>query len=354
MNLCDYGCGKEAKFLFKNGKYCCSKNISFCESIKNKIGSKNSNNHWGETAKNKRNETIDNYELNHDSTKLCSYNCGNIAKYIFKNGKFCCEKRPSMCSMVIKIKKYKTPWNKGIKTNIIPWSKGLTKYTDERVRSISEKNTGKKLTQEHKTKLKKIKLKLFKDKTKHPSYKGEYYSKNIPLYDTYASKLTIEEEPKRDDLDKNILTVICTYCKKRFIPKATDVVERINSLNGDYGERRLYCSKECKNECPIFKRRIYQSNHPKNKNVYYNSSEYNIFRNFVLKRDNNICQYCGEKAEHVHHTKPQKLEPFFSLDPDYAISVCKTCHYKYGHQDECSTTNIGNKICLDLIKTGDM
>lgn len=30
MKLCDYGCGKEAKFIFKNGKKCCSKNHRQC------------------------------------------------------------------------------------------------------------------------------------------------------------------------------------------------------------------------------------------------------------------------------------------------------------------------------------
>jgi len=35
--LCDYGCGQEAKYQFKNGKWCCSKNVSQCSEIKNKI-----------------------------------------------------------------------------------------------------------------------------------------------------------------------------------------------------------------------------------------------------------------------------------------------------------------------------
>jgi hypothetical protein len=30
MELCDYGCGQEAKFIFKNGKKCCSKNHRQC------------------------------------------------------------------------------------------------------------------------------------------------------------------------------------------------------------------------------------------------------------------------------------------------------------------------------------
>lgn len=34
--LCDYGCGQEALFQFKNGKWCCSKNQNTCPSMKEK------------------------------------------------------------------------------------------------------------------------------------------------------------------------------------------------------------------------------------------------------------------------------------------------------------------------------
>ena len=33
--LCNYGCGREAKFFFKNGKGCCSSNISGCDIFRN-------------------------------------------------------------------------------------------------------------------------------------------------------------------------------------------------------------------------------------------------------------------------------------------------------------------------------
>ena len=37
MNLCSYGCGKEATIQFSNGKFCCSNNIIKCEEIRRKI-----------------------------------------------------------------------------------------------------------------------------------------------------------------------------------------------------------------------------------------------------------------------------------------------------------------------------
>lgn len=32
MKLCEYGCGQEAKYQFKNGKWCCSKYYGSCPS----------------------------------------------------------------------------------------------------------------------------------------------------------------------------------------------------------------------------------------------------------------------------------------------------------------------------------
>jgi len=36
MYKCDYGCGQEAKYQFKNGKWCCSENTSSCPEVRRK------------------------------------------------------------------------------------------------------------------------------------------------------------------------------------------------------------------------------------------------------------------------------------------------------------------------------
>lgn len=36
LDPCDYGCGRYAKYLFDNGRVCCSKNIAGCPAIKEK------------------------------------------------------------------------------------------------------------------------------------------------------------------------------------------------------------------------------------------------------------------------------------------------------------------------------
>jgi len=41
MTKCDYGCGNEATFTFKNGANCCSRLTNFCPAIRKKISDKN-------------------------------------------------------------------------------------------------------------------------------------------------------------------------------------------------------------------------------------------------------------------------------------------------------------------------
>lgn len=95
---CEYGCGQEANYQFKNGKWCCSSNISKCPAIKNKMYEKVICNKCGrEFTKNGLS-----YHLNfckgkkfcvtcgkeiHPDRKYCSVTCSNIV--IKKKEKFC-------------------------------------------------------------------------------------------------------------------------------------------------------------------------------------------------------------------------------------------------------------------------
>jgi hypothetical protein len=40
INICYYGCGLEAKFLFKNNRWCCSNHYSKCKEVRRKTGLK--------------------------------------------------------------------------------------------------------------------------------------------------------------------------------------------------------------------------------------------------------------------------------------------------------------------------
>lgn len=96
MKLCDYGCGKEARHQFKNGKYCCSENIRlcplepilccYCDKKIRKSGIKNHENRCYLNPKNKKlcpicNKPIKNYKGN----TTCSYACANIVFRTMEN-----------------------------------------------------------------------------------------------------------------------------------------------------------------------------------------------------------------------------------------------------------------------------
>ena len=297
--ICEYGCGKEAKYQFKNGKWCCSSHYLKCPNYRNKFTGK-SNPFYGKSHSNETKIIISqkNQQTHKGIDPWNKGKKGHLSDYTLNK--------------MSESHKGRIPWNKGIK---------MSKEFCEK-RSIGMKGK------------------------KNPSWKGGYSSNNIPLYDTYAKQLTIEEKPERNIYDKNILTVVCTNsdCGKRFIPTLQAVIERVRCLNGTQkGEMRLYCCTECKISCSIYWTQ--PSSFLTNRIINYTDYEYQTFREHILKRDKYTCQYCGEKADHVHHERPQKLEPFFSLDPDLAWSVCSKCHYKYGHKDECSTGILSNKIC---------
>jgi len=306
MQLCDYGCGQEATHQCKNGKWICSRNKNSCPAKRKQISEKNKGNPKSEEYKKNQSEIMKGRKHTEEHNKKISNSMTG-------------EKNPFYGKH----------------------------HTEKTKKILQELNTGKKhpmygkIKSEHSKRMK---------AERNPSWKGGYSLKGIATYNEYSNKLTIDEDPQRHEADKNILTVICAYsnCKKRFIPKLCDVQERIRALCGkNYGEQRLYCSEECKNSCSIFHKHSYQDDHPKNSKKIYLEKDYQTFRSFVLDRDNYICQFCGEKATDVHHEKPQKLEPFFALDPDYAWSCCEKCHYEKGHKmgTECGTNNISKKIC---------
>ena len=141
----------------------------------------------------------------------------------------------------------------------------------------------------------------------------------------------------------------CKNCNKWFVPKATNIQKRIRSLLGkDCGESNFYCSDECKDACAVFAQKKWPKDHKPRKvckSDQFTENELRIWREVVLKRENYICEYCGMPATDAHHIKPKKLEPFFSLDPDYGVACCEECHYKYGHKDECSAVNLAHIDC---------
>ena len=163
--------------------------------------------------------------------------------------------------------------------------------------------------------------------------KGNVEKNNIPLYDTYAHQIDYVEKVRRNPDDENILEVKCAYCGKWYVPKKTEIVKRIQSLNVKrIEEDRLYCSVYCKKECPIY----WQIKYPKG---YKKASSREVqpeLRHMVLERDNWTCQKCGStKSLHCHHVEGIRWEPLESADIDKCITYCKKCHKEAHKIEEC-------------------
>jgi hypothetical protein len=287
--MCDYGCGREATHRFKNGKWCCSKNIASCPTTKEKISL---------ISKGKPKPERWKKNISKGKKGKPAWNKGNNS-YL----------TPEIRSKMGRKNKGKEPWNKG--------KKGI--FSDETLKTISE--TAKSRTGKNSS-----------------NWKGGYSKRNIPRYSKYITEISYAEECRRNPNDEKILDVRCTYCGKWFTPSIQHVYDRIRALNGNQaGEQRLYCSEKCKMECPIYK----QHKYPKN---YKPSSSREVqpeLRQMRFEIDNYTCQKCNKHqlkldvGLHCHHIEGINWEPIESADIDKVITLCKNCHIEVHKKEGC-------------------
>ena len=325
---CEYGCGRVALYPPKKGrrKWCCCSNYRKCPAFVEKVKQKNIGKKRSDEAKNNLSRGRKNIKnkkplyLNNNSTITCSFGCNNLARYYFTVSKnYCCSDHTSKC-----------PANKKRRSKVLVGHA----VSNETKNKISEKITMLNITNEE------YKIKQSNSR----KYKAKDYKSKYPFFSKVEA---IRDNPITNQIEVHCKNHNCPNSKEKggwFTPTSTQLYERIRQLeknNGNSGSY-FYCCDACKNDCPLFNIHSdpYQTN-----NKLYTQEEYQTFRDYVLKRDNYKCQYCGAKAEQVHHERPQKLEPFFVLDPDLAWSVCKKCHFKYGHKNECSTGKLATIVC---------
>jgi hypothetical protein len=321
--LCDYGCGQKAKHQLKNGKWCCNKNYQSCPVLREK---------YSKSMKGKNTDSLTEEHIKNISEGKKGKKTGPMS-----------EETKRKISKTQKDRK-RTPHSEETKRKISESMKGKNTggMSEESKTRMSKSKKGKKLppfSKEHKRKI-------------SESNKGKH-TLNIKDYkEKYPFLFVVEElkEIENGEIQGHCKNHNCENSKEKggwFTLSSSQLANRrdqICNLNGNDGSY-FYCSQHCKDTCILFGLR---GDPFRNTGKPYTPTELKVLNQFVLNRDNEICYYCNEHhATLVHHLRPQKLEPFFALDPDYAISVCEDCHYKYGHPtgSKHSTGNLAKIIC---------
>ncbi len=165
------------------------------------------------------------------------------------------------------------------------------------------------------------------------------YGTPPPKYKTYKDRLVIDDDPQKG-ID-GVLLVRCKFCKELFIPNFSQVNSRVQALDGKATsgtENNFYCSDECKDKCPVYKK------HSTESGIKYQRDQSFIKQanEMALSRAEYKCEICDSTEQlNVHHIKPVKTNILEIYDLDNLIVLCsgeKGCHHKYGHSDrECTT-----------------
>jgi len=211
------------------------------------------------------------------------------------------------------MKEYMREYCKNNKDKLKEYYQNNKEYSKERTRKYRKEN---------------------KDRIKE--YMKEYnkkYNKSLALYDTYINRTSYAELTRHDPRNEELLQVKCTYCGKWFNPTNLSVSHRIAGLEGKTrGENRLYCSKECKHLCPIYKKVKYSAEETNTKQL---SREVQPeLRQMVFERDEWTCIKCGETVGlQCHHIDGILWNPIESADIDICVTFCVKCH-KEAHKDE--------------------
>jgi hypothetical protein len=279
--LCDYGCGQKATHQFKNGKRCCSDNVSKCLFIKRIIGDV----HRGAVISNKTREAVRKAKLGKKDSK--------------------------------ETRQKKSDARKGSKNPMY-----RKKHSVKTRRIISEKAKGRRAYN-------KLNIEILREK--------------YPFFSKIEEMRYNPNKPDEKEIQVHCKNHNCKNSKEKggwFTPTSEQIHARKNMLERegkDYSY--FYCSIECKQACPLY--RMHGADPFKKQHLSYTFSELQVWKDRVKDLDNSKCQICGTNKDiHVHHIIPVKLEPFFSLDPENGICLCEKCHFKYGHKDECEINNI--------------
>jgi hypothetical protein len=265
---------------------------------------------------------------------LCEYGCGKEAQFQLKNGKWCCSKSCNQCPVKREISRT---------TNL-----GRIR-SEETKRRISESKKGS--------------VPPNKGKLYHMSKEGansireahqltiKTIKKKYPLFSKIEEMRYNPDKPGEKEIQTHCKNHNCENSKERngwFTPTYSQLYERVRQIEkNDNDHCYFYCCQKCKELCPLY----YSHGGVIKRDSPYTNAEYNYWRKLCFNKQKeehkkNFCEVCCiQKNLQVHHEKPVKTHPHLSLDIDNGIILCRSCHLKYGHKEECNTKNLAERKC---------
>ena len=170
-----------------------------------------------------------------------------------------------------------------------------------------------------------------------------YKRNNSSLSFDSASKIREEIEIYEEirESENGNVEVRCANCENWFEPKRKELNNRIKAIYGKLdGESKLYCSQECKDNCPTFHQKIY----PKGHKPYLDREAQPELSKMVLERDEYTCIKCqrhqNEIEVHCHHIEGIRWNPVESADIDNCTTLCVDCHREVHQEKGCTYSDM--------------
>jgi len=248
-------------------------------------------------------------------------------------------------------KKYGKKYYKDNKEHIKEYMKEYYKDNKERkkeyVKAYQEKNQEKiKEYQENNKEKRRKQKKEYNEKNKQKN--KEYYKKynkfnkekrrdqNKKYKNSQASVEHVQKLVKFEEVLDN--RIRCKYCGRWMTPTVGQVTNRLQGTEAN-DNNYIYCSEECKQECPTYNQKKY----PKGFKPASSREVDPTLRQLVLERDNYTCQKCGKYENvklHCHHIIPVINSPMEANDSDNCITLCKECHMKVHKTPDCQYSQL--------------
>jgi hypothetical protein len=224
-----------------------------------------------------------------------------------------------------RIQEYNKEYNKEHSEQTKEYNK---EYEEENKEILKEKRKTYNLQNKEKRKTynlknkEKIKEYMKEYNLKNKETKKEYMKahQNSPTNEELVQKLKLYEEVKGNQIK-------CRYCGDWYTPTVQEVENRLKGISKS-DIMYIYCSEECKEACPVYRKVLYPKGFKK-----ASSREVNpVLRQLVFERDQYTCQKCLlHKNEldcslHCHHINPYVDSPIEGNDPENCITLCKDCH----------------------------